>query len=190
MRSSSWWYNWKCCLVVTQSPGLPLLDEYQTTEPARMCREQSEQGLRNTLRMVVHKLWWICQFEQVCWCFMPSPYCRVLSLSSQTTSHYEHHPSFYTQHIEVNNSFAGLLIATVVDSFTLHSLDTFVVFLFLWKVCVEWRITNYFGGICSKALVCRGVLFLIIHDHKHMILYSLQCTETECVTVLLQLHIE
>ena len=98
MRSSSWWYNWKCCLVVTQSPGLPLLDEYQTTEPARMCREQSEQGLSNTLRMVVHKLWWICQFEQVCWCFMPSPYCRVqLSLSSQTTSHYEHHPSFYTQ---------------------------------------------------------------------------------------------
>ena len=33
--------------------------------------------------------------------------------------------------IEVNNSFAGLLIATVVGSFTLHSLDTFV--LFLWN---------------------------------------------------------
>ena len=27
-------------LVITQSPGLPLLDVYQTTAPAGMCREQ------------------------------------------------------------------------------------------------------------------------------------------------------
>ena len=42
---------------------------------------------------------------------------------------------------EVNNNFAGLLIATVVDSFTLHSLVTFVFFfVFVEGVC---RVEDY-----------------------------------------------
>ena len=83
--------------------------------------------------------------------------CRLITcrISLQTTSHSDHLfilNSFAC--IEFNNRAPHSLLVTVVDSFALHSL-----MYFLWKVCVEWRITNYFGCVCSKLLVFEGVPF-------------------------------
>ena len=90
--------------------------------------------------------------------------CRI---SLQTTSHSDHLfilNSFAC--IQFNNRAPHSLLVTVVDSFALHSL-----MYFLWKVCVEWRITNYFGCVCSKLLVFEGVPFshaIIARPMEHL----------------------
>ena len=90
-------------------------------------------------------------------------------------------------YIEVNNSFAGLLVVTVVDSFTLHSLHTFG-FCFFGRCVSSGGSLTILGENAQKHWYSGEFPFQSSHDHKHMVLYSPQCTETECVTILLQLH--
>ena len=80
-----------------------LVDEYQTTAPAGICRKQYEQGLSNTidskdggLHGAPVNIRWISWSEQAYWYFMPSPLSCPVLLSSQTMSRYEDLPSFYT----------------------------------------------------------------------------------------------
>ena len=123
-----------------------LVDEYQTTGPAGMCREQYEQGLSNTidskdggLNGAPVNIWWISWSEhaQAYWYFMLSLSSCPLPLSSQTIamSRFKDLPFFILNSracTEVNNSFAGLLMVIVVNSYALHA-----PYIFLWKVCVE-----------------------------------------------------
>ena len=93
-------------LVVTH-----LVDEYQTTAPAGMCREQYEQGLSNTIDSkdgAPVNIWWISWSEQAYWYFMPSPSSCPLPLSSQTMSRYEDLPSFYTSAVHALRSTTAL----------------------------------------------------------------------------------
>ena len=85
---------------------------------------------------------------------------------------------------EVNNSFAGFLIVIAVDSYALHA-----PYIFLWKVRVEQRITNYFGGCVQNCWSSGYSLFRSLPDHGYVVVYNPYLhIETECVTVLLQLH--
>ena len=124
-------------LVVTH-----LVDEYQTTAQAGMCREQYEQGLSNTIDSkdggLVHQLTFggsLGSSRRI------GTSCRLHHLVHFPYHHRQCHamrifPLFILNSracTEVNNSFAGLLIVNiVVDSYALHA-----PYIFLWKVCVE-----------------------------------------------------
>ena len=114
-------------LVVTQSPGLPLLDEYPTTTPVGMCRDQFINKISATLwgsgRLVHQHLVDLLLRAGVLVLHAVS----FLHLFAESNFPY-HHRQPHTMSIiflfilnsraciEVNNSLAGLLIATVVDS--------------------------------------------------------------------------